>query len=140
MDTVEKKIYMSWRSLLAAQKASHILDCIKRSMASRSRRVILSLLLHSCGSPRGVLHPTLRPPEQGTPRPVGAGLEKVHDNGQRAGTSLLRRKVKKVGVAQHEEKTPGAPYCSTSILKTGLQERQRKTFCLLIRMGNAIPW
>ena len=40
---VDKKLNMTWQRLFAAQKASHILGCIKRSVTSRSREVILPL-------------------------------------------------------------------------------------------------
>jgi len=40
---VDEKISMTWQYVLTAQKAYHMLGCIKRSMASRSREVILPL-------------------------------------------------------------------------------------------------
>jgi len=40
---VDAKLNMTWQYVLTAQKANCILGCIKRSMASRSREVILPL-------------------------------------------------------------------------------------------------
>jgi len=38
-----EKLNMTWLCVLAAQKANYILGCIKSSMASRSKEVILPL-------------------------------------------------------------------------------------------------
>jgi len=40
---VDEKLSMTWQCVLAAHKANHILGCIKSSVASRSREVILPL-------------------------------------------------------------------------------------------------
>jgi len=40
---VDEKLNMTWQCALSAQKASYTLDCTKRSMASRSKEVILPL-------------------------------------------------------------------------------------------------
>ncbi|KAK4828631.1 hypothetical protein QYF61_000279 [Mycteria americana] len=57
---VDEKLNMSWQRALAAQKANCILGCIKRSVISRLREVILPLCSHD--TPPGVLRSALGPP------------------------------------------------------------------------------
>jgi len=61
---VDEKLNMTQQCALAAQKANHILGCIKKSMASMSREVILPLystLVSRLSGPPGVLPPALEP-------------------------------------------------------------------------------
>jgi len=56
---VDDRLTMSQQCALAAKKASGILGCIKRSMASRSREVLLPFYSALSEAPSGVLRPVL---------------------------------------------------------------------------------
>ena len=75
--SIYESLTMSWQCALAAQKANRILGCIKRSVTSRLREVILPLC--SCETPPGVLHPVLGHGD------VEMGPEEGHEDDQRAG-------------------------------------------------------
>ncbi|GAB0178985.1 cAMP-dependent protein kinase inhibitor alpha [Grus japonensis] len=61
---IDEKLNMSQQCVLATQQANHVLGCIKRSMASRSRKVILPLY-SALVEPLGVLCSSLRSPVLG---------------------------------------------------------------------------
>jgi len=84
---VDKKLNMTQQCALSDRKDNHILGCLKRSVASRSREVILPLC--SGETPPGVLHPALEPSAQERHGPVRAGLEEGHKKDPRAGAPLL---------------------------------------------------
>jgi len=70
---VDKKLSMTPRCVLAAQKANRTLGCIRKSVASRAREEILPL----CSAlVRPHLRPLLEPSAQGRHGPVGAGPQK----------------------------------------------------------------
>ena len=85
---VDGKLDMSQRCALAVQKASCILGCIKRSVASRLREV--SLPLCSGETSPGVLHPDVESSVQERHGPVGACPEEGHKNDPRDGKPLMR--------------------------------------------------
>ncbi|KAJ7402291.1 hypothetical protein BTVI_87847 [Pitangus sulphuratus] len=58
----DEKFNKSQQCVLATQKAKQILGCIKGSMASRSKEMILPL--SSCETPLGVVHTVLVPPTE----------------------------------------------------------------------------
>jgi len=82
---VDGKLDMSQQCAFSAEKASCILGCIKRSIASRSRDMILST---SKTSP-GALHPDVEFSVQESHGPVGAHPEEGHKNDPRGGTPPL---------------------------------------------------
>ena len=74
---VGEKLDMSQHCALPAQKADRVLGCIKRSVGSRARDVILLLCSALVRPPLGVLRQALEPSAQEGHGPVGAGPEQA---------------------------------------------------------------
>ena len=98
--SVDERFNMSWQRALAAQKANHILGCIKRSVSSRSREVILPLCFHETPE---VLCPDLGPPTQEGHGPAGVGPEEDHEDDQRAGETPLQGQAERAEAVQPAE-------------------------------------
>ena len=77
----DTRVNMSRQCVLAAQKYKCTLGCIKRSVTSRSREVILPFCSHE--TQPGVLHPDLEPTTQEGHGAVGANPEEGHEDDQR---------------------------------------------------------
>ncbi|PKU26725.1 rna-directed dna polymerase from mobile element jockey- hypothetical protein [Limosa lapponica baueri] len=88
---VDENLNMSWQCALAAQKVSHILGCIKKSVTSRVREVSLPLCSHE--TPPELLCPALESPTEEEHGPVGARPEKDHEDDQSEGWSTSPMKA-----------------------------------------------
>jgi len=86
---VDEILDMTQQCVLAAQKANPILGCIKRSVANRSREVIL-LLYSTLMRPHLEFSVQLWSPQHKEGHgPAGAGPEEGHKDDPRAGAPLL---------------------------------------------------
>jgi len=114
----------TWASNVPSQKANHILDCIKRSMAIRSREVILSLCTGET-SP-GVLCTDAESLVQEWHGLVWVCPEKGHRNVPWNGTPLLWGQAERAWALQPGgEKAVRWPDSSLSVSKGELQEQLR---------------
>jgi len=82
---LDEKLNTTQQCTLTVQKATHILGCIKSSMASRLRA---TLLCSDVNLP-GILCPALEPSAQERHGPAGACPKEATKNDQRAETTLL---------------------------------------------------
>ncbi|PKU35263.1 hypothetical protein llap_14433 [Limosa lapponica baueri] len=113
---IDEKLNMNHQCELTAQKANHILGCIKRSMATRSREVILPLYTA-----------LVRPQLECFVQFWGRQSKKNMDLLER----VQKRAMKMIRGLEHFscedglslEKAPGRPYNSLPVPKGGLQER-----------------
>lgn len=105
-----EKLDMGQQCVLAAQKASCILGCIRRGVASREREEIVPPPLCPCRTPswRTVSRPGA--PSTGGMWSCWSESRGGHEDDQRAGAPLLRRHAERAGLFS-VGKAPGRPHC-----------------------------
>ena len=83
-ESIDERLNMSWQCAVAAQRANHMLDCIKRSMTSRLREDVLPLYsaLMRPHLEYGIQFWGLDPTQEGH-GVIGAGPEKGLEDNQR---------------------------------------------------------
>ena len=126
--SADEKFNMSWQCVLAAQKANHILNCIKRSMISSSRELILPLYFALVRTLPGILCPVQEPSTQEGHTVIGAGPQEGHKD-MRARVPPLQGQAERAGALQPgEEKAPRRPCSGLAVPEGGLQESWGGTF------------
>lgn len=115
-ELVCRKLSMSQKCALAAQKAYHVLGCIKSNESSRLTEVVLPLCSSLVRLPPGVLRPVLGPPAQKRCGPSAVSSEEGHKDDQGTGTPLPGGMVDRVFL-HREEKALGRHYSTFQYMK-----------------------
>jgi len=124
---VDKKLNMNQQCALTAQKANHILGCIKSSVASRAREVILPLY-------SALVRPPWSPASSsgalstGKIWTVGVGPENATKMIRELEHLCYEERLRAGVVQPGEEKAVGRPYSSLPVPAEGLQGSWRGTF------------